>query len=151
MGVFGNFTAKVQAGGKGSKGEDYVLDECLVALDMSNNGVPREVIATLLRRSKDSLNYKIFEKQTTIKGKTQVRSILRHMYVTPDKKGGEFRSEEDFLKRLFKSFDQEYKGEADIEARILAYCEANEIEIPEGEEQEESDAAPAAEAVDDAS
>lgn len=116
--MFANFTNAVQ--GKGSNRSDYTLNEILAILDMINNGVTKEEIAKITGRSKDSLNYKIFEGQTTINGKTNVRSIKRHWYVDPTVKGSALRSTEDALRSLFEAHGEVYQGEADVQARIDA-------------------------------
>lgn len=123
--MFNKFASKVQ--GSSARGEaKYGLNEILAILDMVNNDVSKEDIAKITGRSKDSLNYKIFEGQTTINGKTNVRSVKRHWFVDPTKKGSEMRSTEDALKSLFAAHSEEYKGEEDVQARIDAYAQARE-------------------------
>lgn len=121
MSLFNKFTDKVQ-GTTGRSEAKYGLNEILAILDMANNDVSKEDISKITGRSKDSLNYKIFEGQTTINGKTNVRSVKKHWFAEPTKKGSEMRSTEDALKSLFTAFGEEYKGEEDIQARIDAYA-----------------------------
>lgn len=141
--MFNKFTAAVQ-GNNGQRGEKYELNEVLAILDMANNEVSREEIANITGRSKDSLNYKVFEKQTTIKGKTSCRSILRHMYEDHTVKGSKFVDGETFLRRLYAAYGVTAPegGEAlaaDCEGRIADYqasLEGDEATAPsEGEEQ----------------
>lgn len=139
--MFTNFTSKVQSS-KAVDRRDYELDEVLAILDMAENGVDREEISTITGRSKDSLNYKIFEKQTTINGKTSCRSILKHMYVDhKDKtKRDQFVTAEAFLRALYDSFKAKAPEglealEADVKARVEAYADAqdaknNPVEAP---------------------
>jgi hypothetical protein len=93
---------------------------------MVNNEVSKEDIAKITGRSKDSLNYKIFEGQTTINGKTNVRSIKKHWFVDPTIKGSAMRSTEEALKLLFAAHNETYVDEADIQARIEAYAQSRE-------------------------
>lgn len=123
--MFSKFTSKVQ--GSGSRGEaKYSLNEILAILDMVNNEVSKEDIAKITGRSKDSLNYKIFEGQTTINGKTNVRSVKKHWFVDPSLKGSAMRSTEEALTALFTAHGETYQGEADIQARIDAYAQSRE-------------------------
>lgn len=123
--MFNKFTQAVQGNG-GGRGERYELNEVLAILDMANNEVTREEIASITGRSKDSLNYKVFEKQTTIKGKTSCRSILKHMYVDHTAKGSGFVDGETFLRRLYESYgvvapESAQDLAADAESRIADY------------------------------
>lgn len=123
--MFNKFTQAVQGNGAG-RGERYELNEVLAILDMANNEVSREEIATITGRSKDSLNYKVFEKQTTIKGKTSCRSILKHMYTDHTLKGSGFVDGETFLRRLYEAYgvaapESAELLAADVEARIADY------------------------------
>lgn len=133
--MFGNFTKKVQAKGA-ERSERYELPEVLAILDMAEGmtdpetgRVDKETISKLTGRSVHSLNYKIFEGQTTIKGKTNVRSIKKHWYVNPKDKDSEFVETEVAMERLFKSYGETFTDWDDVQARIDAYCEARNIEV----------------------
>lgn len=118
--MFANFSAKVQT--KGKSRDEYILDEVLAILDMVENGVSKEEIATITGRSKDSLNYKIFEGQTTINEKTNVRSVKRFWYKNPKVKAEDnLVDTETALKALFAHYKAEWKGEEDVQARIEAF------------------------------
>lgn len=114
--MFNNFANAVQ--GKRAGKADYTLNEILAILDMVNSEMTREDIIKVTGRTKDSLNYKIFEGQTTIDGKTNVRSVKRFWYVDPTQKASAMRSTEEALQALFAHYGEVYKDEADVQARI---------------------------------
>lgn len=124
--MFANFTSAVQ-GSRGGRNE-YSLNEILAILDMVNNEVSKEDIAKITGRTKDSLNYKIFEGQTTINGKTNVRSIKRHWFVDPTVKGSAMRSTEEALQLLFQAHGEVYTDEADCQARIDQFAATREAQ-----------------------
>ena len=85
-------------------------------------GLDKATIAQLTGRSKDSLNYKIFEGKVTINGKTQVRSVRRYFYVDPKSlTNNEQVDWETAVKAMFADYGETYKGEEDIESRIEQY------------------------------
>lgn len=123
--MFANFTNAVK--GKGGSGKaDYSLNEILAILDMVNNEISKEEIVKITGRSKDSLNYKIFEGQTTINGKTNVRSIKRHWFVDPTVRGSALKPTEEALRSLYAAHGEVYTDEAEVQARIDAYAAARE-------------------------
>ena len=129
--MFAKFASKVQgAGGRGER--KYELNEVLAILDMANEEMSKEDISKLTGRSKDSLNYKIFEGQTTIKGKTNVRSIKRFWFQDPKVKNSPQVDTIVALRALYSHFgvdtakmsDEELQ--ADVQGRIGAYHDALE-------------------------
>ena len=120
-GLFGAFQTKSSS--KGGSRETYSLNEILAIIHMSAvEGLDKATIAALTGRSKDSLNYKIFEGKVTINGKTQVRSIRRYFYADPKSPTNNEQVDwESAVKALFADHGAEYKGEGDIEARIEQY------------------------------
>ena len=114
---------QTQTSRKGGSREAYSLNEILAIVHMSAvEGLDKATIAALTGRSKDSLNYKIFEGKVTINGKTQVRSIRKHFYADPKSPTNNQQVDwETAVKSLFADHNEEYKGESDIEARIEAY------------------------------
>jgi hypothetical protein len=124
--MFANFTNSVKGGRSGKA--DYSLNEILAILDMVNNEITKEEIARITGRTKDSLNYKIFEGQTTINGKTNVRSIKRFWFVDPTVKGSAMKTTEEALKALFLHHGETYVDEADIQARIDSYVASLEAQ-----------------------
>lgn len=141
--MFGNFTKKVRTKSEG-RAERFELNEVLAILDMQEGltdqetgKVDKETISKVTGRSIHSLNYKIFEGQTTIKGKTNVRSVKKHWYVDPKDKDSEFVDAEEAMKRLFKSYGETFVDWDDVQNRITAYCDARGI-VTEEETTEEA-------------
>lgn len=129
--MFAKFASKVQ--GQGGRGErKYELNEVLAILDMANAEMSKEDICKITGRTKDSLNYKIFEGQTTIKGKTNVRSIKRFWYQDPKVKGSAQVDTHTALRSLYSHFGVDVAKlsneelEADVQNRIGAYTDALE-------------------------
>ena len=120
-GLFNAFQTKSSA--KGGSRESYSLNEILAIIHMSAvAGLDKATIAQLTGRSKDSLNYKIFEGKVTINGKTQVRSIRKYFYADPKSLTNNDQVDwETAVKALFADHGAEYKGEEDVEARIEEY------------------------------
>ena len=108
---------------KGGSREAYSLNEILAIIHMSAvEGLDKATIAALTGRSKDSLNYKIFEGKVTINGKTQVRSVRRYFYADPKSPTNNEQVDwETAVKALFADHGAEYKDESDVEARIEQY------------------------------
>jgi hypothetical protein len=98
-----------RASGNGSDDKvPYTLNEVLAILEMVEAKVSKKDIVEITGRSAHSLQYKIFERQTTINGKTNCRSIMKHLLVNPTVKGDtSTHSEETFLANLYKSFGVE--------------------------------------------
>ena len=120
-GLLGAFQTKTTR--KGGSRESYSLNEILAIIHMSAvAGLDKATIAQLTGRSKDSLNYKIFEGKVTINGKTQVRSVRRYFYVDPKSPTNNEQVDwETAVKALFADHNEEYQGEEDVEARIEEY------------------------------
>lgn len=138
--MFGSFTNKVKNGGAGARGERFGLNEVLAILDMAENltdaesgKVDKKTIAGLTGRSEHSLNYKIFEGQTTIKGKTNVRSIKKYWFEDPKSKDSGHVDAEVAMGRLFKAYGEEFVGWDDVQARIDLYCKERGINQDETE------------------
>jgi hypothetical protein len=83
----------------------YALNEILAILEMLEGGMKKSDIAELTGRTPYSLQYKIFEQQTTIKGKTNCRSIMKFLLVNPTVKGDKATHDEvTFLTNIYKDF-----------------------------------------------
>ena len=121
MSLLGAFQTKT--GRKGGTKETYTLNEILAIIHMSVvAGLDKATISQLTGRSKDSLNYKIFEGKVTINGKTQVRSVRRYFYADPKSLTNNDQVDwETAVKAMFADYGEVYKGEEDIEARIEQY------------------------------
>lgn len=128
--MFNNFTNTVQGRAAAGRNE-YSLNEILAILDMINSGMSKEEISKHTGRTKDSLNYKIFEGQTTINGKTNVRSVKRFWYVDPTVKGSAMRTTEEALQLLFKHHGAEFKSEQDVQERIDQWVAENLAAVEE--------------------
>ena len=129
MSLFNNIAQNGVSNGRAKK--SYSLDEILVALDMQQNGVSKEDIASALSTTVHSLNYKIFEKQAKFKDGVKCRSIMKYLYVDHTDLNSELVDGETFAKRLFEAYGEEYKGESDVESRINSWCDANDIQQTE--------------------
>jgi len=103
--------------------DSYSLNEILAIVHMASiAGLDKQTIATLTGRSKDSLNYKIFEGKVTLKGVTQVRSIRKYFYANPSSPTDHTQVDwETAVKALFKDHGAEYLGEEDVQSRIESY------------------------------
>lgn len=120
---FGGFQDKIDSTKKDRPDrEEYQLNEILAIVQMWMSGLDKKKIAKITGRSKDSLNYKIWEGKVTINEKTQVRSIRKFFFVAPnDLHNNEQRPAMEAIKLLFAHYEEEFKGEQDIQDRILLY------------------------------
>lgn len=149
--MFANFAKKTHGVG-GRSERKYVLNEVLAILDMANTeDMEREQIAKVTGRTKDSLNYKIFEGQTTIKGKTNVRSVKRFWFKDPKSKTSEQNDTPTAIRLLYTSYGvtapaDDAALEQDVADRIEAYIKSleavvvEETEAAEGNETTEEQA-----------
>jgi hypothetical protein len=93
------------SGSNASDKVPYSLNEICAILEMLEGKMAKKDIAQLTGRTAFSLQYKIFENKTTINGKTNCRSVMKHLFVEPTSKTNhEIKDEVAFLTSLYTSF-----------------------------------------------
>lgn len=86
----------------------YTLDEILTSLVLLKTGHHYKKLAEFLNRKPCSVYQKLLEKQTTINGITQCRSILKHKYEDASVLGSAVVNDQTFYQRLYAEFNEAF-------------------------------------------